>query len=324
MKLRIIPYTEIEKALEEEKTTVTDQRYCNTCFHKPAEIAAALPNIEHKPPDSVQPWVLLEPWLDLIASSRNINEDDIHRIKLPGSFLAVLITAQAVGIRMGRINASHAEDLEETFPKTTTNGINIAELLQSRKYFVRLNTCSLKDAIAGGTGPVTSVEQLWTRLATSPRAHNGITSMRAYDMSAPIYLYIFPWDDNLRTELEYRVFCPPGAGRIAAISQYKWHARWYHADKSLGEQRKVAERVLEGAETLHRQTLEHPAMTEELRSAGYTFDVAEFVDGGEGVRLIELNDFGALSGCGSCLFQWVRDAQVLYGLRAEVELRVTV
>ena len=122
MKLCIVPYTEVEKALEEEKTTVTDQRYCNTSFHKPAEIAAALPNIEHKPPNSVQPWVLLEPWLDLIASSRNIKEDDIHHIKLPSSFLTILIIAQAVGIYMGRINASHAEDLEETFPRTTTNG----------------------------------------------------------------------------------------------------------------------------------------------------------------------------------------------------------
>ena len=109
-----------------------------------------------------------------------------------------------------------------------------------------------------------------------------------------------------------------------AISQYKWHGRWYHADKSLGEQRQVAERVLEGANILLRQLLEHPAMTEKLRSAGFTFDVAEHVDNREGVRLIELNDFGALSGCGSCLFQWVRDAQLLYGLRAEFELRVTV
>lgn len=324
MKLRTIPYTVIEKALEEEKTTVTNQRYCNACFHKQEEIAAALPNIEHKPPDSVQPWVLLEPWLGLIRSSRNINEDDVHRIKLPGSFLTILISALAVDIRMGRINASYAEDLEETFPRITTNGINISELLRNKRYFVRLNTCSLKDAIAGGTGPVTSVEQLWTRLATSSRAHDGITSMRAYDMSAPIYLYLFPWDEHLRTDLEYRVFCPPGAERIAAISQYKWHGRWYHANKSLEDQLKVAKPILEGAETLHCQMLEHPAMTEELKSAGYTFDVAEYVDGRDAVRLIELNDFGALSGCGRCLFQWIGDAQVLYGLRAEVEFRVTV
>ena len=64
----------------------------------------------------------------------------------------------------------------------------------------------------------------------------------------------------------------------------------------------MAERVLEGAEIIHRQLLEHPAMTQALRSAGYTFDVAEYVDGGKGVRLIELNNFGALSGCGSYLF----------------------
>lgn len=154
-----------------------------------------------------------------------MNEDDIHRIKLPGSFLTTLASAFAVGLYMGRINASDAEDLEETVPKTTTRGTNIAELIENGRYFVRLNTCSLKDAFVGGTGPVTSVKQLWTRLATSQRAHNGVMSMRAFDIIAPIYLYLFPWDDNVRTELEYRVFCPPGAGRIAAISQYKWHDR---------------------------------------------------------------------------------------------------
>ena len=324
MELHATPCNEIAEALDEEKTRGVERRYCNTCFHKPEEIAAALPDIEHKPPDSVQPWILLEPWLELIRSSRKIDGDDIHQIKLPGSFLTTLVRAFAVGIYMGRINASDAEDLEETFPRTTTRGINIAELLQNGRYFVRLNTCSLKDAFAGGTGPVTSVKQLWTRLATSHRAHNGVMSMRAFDISAPIYLYLFPWDDDLRTELEYRVFCSPGGGRIAAISQYKWHDRWYHADKSLDEQRKIAKRVLEGTEVIHRQLMGHPAMTHELRNAGYTFDVAESMDGGEGVRLIELNDFGALSGCGSCLFQWIKDARLLYGLQPEVELRVTV
>ena len=150
MKLYIIPYTEVEKALEEEKTTVTDQRYCNTCFHKPQEIVAVLPKMEHKPPSSVQPWVLLEPWLDLIARSRNINEDDIHRIKLPGSFLTILISALAVGIRMGRINASYAEDLEETFPRTTINGIYIAELLQKKR--------GRKDISYGSTPAVSRIQ----------------------------------------------------------------------------------------------------------------------------------------------------------------------
>lgn len=321
MDFKTVPFTKVNDALEEKKVTGIEQRSYNTCFHKQEEIAAVLPDTEHKPPHSVQPWILLEPWLDVIMKTRNLHEADVHRIKLPGSFLAVLCSAFAIGIYMGRINASDAEDMEACFPKTTTRGIDISQLLRTGRYFVRLDTCSLKDAVAGGKGPVTSAQQLWTRLATSHRGCSGVMAMRAYDISAPIYLYLFPWDDNMRTELEYRVFCPPYSERIAAISQYRWHDRWQHADESTPDQRTVAERVLNGAEAIHRQLIDHPAMTEELKRSGFTFDIAVEL-GGENVRLIELNDFGAMSGCGSCLFQWIEDARVLYGKLSNVEFRV--
>lgn len=314
-------FTKVNDAIEEKKVTGIEQCSYNTCFHKQEEIAEVLPNIEHKPPHSVQPWILLEPWLDMIISSRNLHEADVHRIELPGSFLAVLCSAFAVGIYMGRINASDAEDMEACFPKTTTRGIDISQLLQAGRYFMRLNTCSLKDAVAGGKGPVTSAQQLWTRLATSQRGCSGVMAMRAYDISAPICLYLFPWDENMRTELEYRVFCPPYTERIAAISQYKWHERWYHANESTLDQQEVAKRVLNGGEAIHRQLMDHPAMTEELKRSGFTFDIAEDL-GGESVRLIELNDFGAMSGCGSCLFHWIEDAPVVYGKLSKVEFRV--
>ena len=317
MVLRIIPFTRVNR----EQDTGIEQRSYNTNFHGEEEIKAVLPDIEHKAPDAVQPWVLLEPWMDLIIESRRLSEADVHQISLPGSFLSILISTSAIGVYMGRINSSDAEDLEAYFPKVTTRGINISELLQKGRYFVRLNTCSLKDAVVGGKGPVMSVEQLVTRLATSHRGCNGIKSMRDYDMSAPIHLYLFPWDINIRTELEYRVFCPPKAGRIAAISQYKWYESWYHAKESPNEQQNLAEQVVKGAEVLNSQLMVHPAMTEAMRSSGYTFDVAKDPES-HVIRLIELNGFGALSGCGSCLFHWINDAQLLYGHREETELRV--
>lgn len=52
MELHITPFIEIAAALDKEKITGVEQRYCNTCFHKPEEITAALPDIQHKPPDS--------------------------------------------------------------------------------------------------------------------------------------------------------------------------------------------------------------------------------------------------------------------------------
>jgi hypothetical protein len=41
------------------------------------------------------------------------------------------------------------------------------------------------------------------------------------------------------------------------------------------------------------------------------------------VQLVEINPFGALSGCGACLFNWVMDRKVLYGLE-KAQFTVTV
>ncbi len=224
---------------------------------------------------------------------------------------------------MGRMNASDAEDLDECFPRTTTRGVPLSELFAGGKYFARLDTSSLKDAADGGQGAVTSVEQLWTRLATSARACQGIRSLRAQDEDVAVYVYLFPWNKGMKTSLEYRVFCPRDRGRIAAVSQYRWHEPWVHAEKGMEEQKWIAERVWRGAEEVYERLLASESMTESMRrKEGFIFDVCE--DGKGGVMLIELNGFGAMSGCGSCLYHWIRDAKVLYGLEEKVEFRVAV
>ena len=64
-------------------------------------------------------------------------------------------------------------------------------------------------------------------------------------------------------------------------------------------------------------------MTDHLKSRGFVFDVIEDPNT-QDVQLIELNDFGAMTGCGACLFHWVRDAKLLYGLEEKAEVRVTI
>ena len=85
------------------------------------------------------------------------------------------------------------------------------------------------------------------------------------------------------------------------------------------------------------------ACTPDMQKAGYSFDVLVF--GGHptdedshaelehestsdtnlmDVQLVELNIFGASTGCGSCLFHWIRDAEMLYGKQQEVEFRIAL
>ncbi|KAH6639700.1 hypothetical protein C7974DRAFT_449842 [Boeremia exigua] len=56
--------------------------------------------------------------------------------------------------------------------------------------------------------------------------------------------------------------------------------------------------------------------------APFAFDLALQHD--RTVQLVELNPFGALSACGSCLFNWITDGRVLYGLEKNVEFAITL
>ncbi len=152
-------------------------------FHKREEIESILPDLQHFAPDN-QPWILLEPWLNLIMASQGLREVDVHRIRLPGSFLIQVIHASKVGLQMGRISEDDGEDLAEAFPRKTTGGSTLEDLIETKRFFVRLDTCSLKDAIIG-KGPIQSVQDLWMRLATSARGMAGIRDLRSHDPSRP-------------------------------------------------------------------------------------------------------------------------------------------
>ena len=95
--LKTILYRTIEQALAQQKDTFQDQHVFNTVHHKREEIEAILPDLQHFAPDT-QPWILLKPWLDLIMASQGLREVDVHRIRLPGSFLVQLIHASKLGL----------------------------------------------------------------------------------------------------------------------------------------------------------------------------------------------------------------------------------
>lgn len=345
--LKKIPFSSIQSAFEISSTTLQEQQTFNTHHHSHQDISLLVPEFPHfKPEDSAHdPWILLSPWLDLISLSQGFNlETDIHRILLPKIFCTHVLRASTVALIMGRLALSDEEDLSESFPLTATDGTLLDRLFsqdQTKKFFVRLDTCSLKDAVIG-QGPVKNVKDLWTRLATSARGTTGIASLRTTTSSAhhllaeeqSVYMYLLPWRESMYTSLEYRVFCAPGgSGKISAISQYCWHKPWYHALESDEKQERVVQKVWKGVQDIHAKIMAHSAMSEGLKERGFSFDVFDpspttttHEEGGHKMELIELNHSGAMSGCGSALFHWLDDARLLYGVKnpQEVEFRVTI
>ena len=316
IRLKVIPISHVITSKE------TDRTY-NTNHHTRAEIDAVLPRYMHHYGKENFVWILLSPWLDLIVSSRRLLPGDIHSIILPPMFLSFLKAASNVGLILGRVGQEDMEDLLSTLSKTTDQGKDIARILQNKGHFLRLDACSLKDAIIG-EGPIKDAKDICTRLATSSRGRNGIFVMQEEDPTAKVIkLYLFPWDEAISTEHEYRCYCAPASGQLTAISQYCWHRPWLHGKRSLEEQQKVAERLLRHCITLHKQIMEHAAMTPQQLSWGFVFDVIEDPHTQE-VRLLELNEYGAMSGCGSCLFQWIKDARLLYGIDGDAVPKLRV
>jgi hypothetical protein len=144
------------------------------------------------------------------------------------------------------------------------------------------------------------------------------------DRNQDVMLFLLPWRGEFDRRREHRVFCPPRSTdqkpRISAVSQYQWYRQWHVFIEEGAAGEVTAKQVLRGADELHRKIIAHVAFGDGLVKHGFTFDILHTVEGE--VQFIELNPFGAMNGCGSCLFHRVNDAQVIYGLKVEAEFRV--
>lgn len=340
MRLQIVPRSEVEHTIK--ATTQPElglQPKHNTHQHKLEEIEAILPNHTHIPPKA-QPWILFDPFIHLVAESQALDRTSVHTITLPRRFLTMVEQYGTSGILLQSLSASVLEDLEETFPSATDKDQPIDGLFadgavgRSQRFFARISTCSLKDSVykpydggAGavdrGSGPVKCVEQLWQRIATSGRALTGIQDLRAADL--PVKLFLLPWNDEIQAQREYRVFCAPPSGEITAVSQYAWFKPWVHfdsGDAGVLNMEEKAQKILNGIIIVHQNIMAQPEIARSgMANTGFTFDVVECPDGR--IAFLELNNFGAMSSCGSCLYHWIDHAEILYAaMESDIEFRV--
>ena len=152
-------------------------------------------------------------------SSQGVTSSGYHRIELPNTFISRLSDAKQTSCILGRLSKSDIEDFTALFPRKTTKGLDIDELIKVSKYFIRRDACSFKDALLGSGHAKDSVG-LWTRLATSAWGVVGVQDLRAHNPSKPVHMWLLPLRE-MDTRYEYRVFCPPSepnGTRIAATS----------------------------------------------------------------------------------------------------------
>lgn len=262
-------------------------------------------------------------WLPLIARSQGIPSSAVQRIVLTRAQAQLLHTASDSTIHTQKLNRVYAEDLDDEIVPVFSR-LEFGE----KGFFLRLDACSPKDGV-GGNMPLRSVNELILRITSSLRARNAIegalTSGKA--MGEGVNLYFLPFDERMATENEYRVFCAPENGRITALSQYKWHAASVLQERWNRDGEEVVKTIWEGVKVVHMEIMaeldEENKMDNLMLKQGFSFDVM-WIEKEKKCALIELNSFGTRSGCGSCLFHWLRDMNVLYGKDEFVEFRISL
>lgn len=301
-----MPYSKIKLVKIDPKEVEAHPENFNSYFHTQIEV----PHL--RIPDEA-PYAYHR-WLGLIASSQDIPRHFIQTITLTKPQALLLIESSRSSLQTKVINRMYKEDLDN----------EVAPAFRHLRFppeglFMRLDACSPKDGVRG-VSPVGSIDEILLRLTTSARALSSMNGCLERGEES-VRVFLLPYDEKMSTKREFRAFCRPESGAISAISQYKWHAPFYFPSQNVAA---LVEKITGGIEKIHetiRADLlnamngtekEASEMAAMMVKQGYSFDVMWDEVRGK-VSLIELNTFGARSGCGSCLFHWIRDMDVLYG-----------
>ncbi|KPM36915.1 hypothetical protein AK830_g9659 [Neonectria ditissima] len=308
MKLVRINYTDVAADCQN-----TPSSKFNTCFHSIDEIDLPRP--------SEAPYSFAR-WLPLILRTRNLDAAAVQTVCLSPSQAKLLVDAAAGSIITGELNRAYKEDIHEEIVPALS-----ALHFPAEGLFMRLDGCSPKDGRRRVPGRLSlhSIDDILLCLTTSQRARNDmLKSLESH--SATVEITFLPFDDRMASKREYRVYCSPGKGAITAVSQYCWHKPWAYSGLKTEAMSMVVDTIWEGIKGIHQQILADLDANSELDNLllkqGYSFDVF-YDEESETSELVELNVFGARSGCGSCLFHWIQDLALLYGDEQEVEFRAT-
>ncbi|RFU33716.1 hypothetical protein B7463_g2606, partial [Scytalidium lignicola] len=249
-------------------------------------------------------------WLPLILRSQNIDPNKIQTICLSQSQGRLLLDAAQSSLHTRKLNGMYAEELADDIVPVFSKLIFPPEGL-----FLRLDSCSPKDG-TGTTKPLRTTEEIILRLTTSHRAMRAVTDLLRRDIPS-IDLIFLPHNDRMKPDHEFRVFCAPPLAKIRGVSQYRWHEPFVFRGRPMDEVEDITKKVMKGIELIREEILEEAKtgkggeLDALVPKQGFTFDVIYDELTGK-TSLIELNSFGARSGCGSCLFHWIRDRNVLY------------
>jgi hypothetical protein len=258
-------------------------------------------------------------WYPFIMETQQVHRVRVRTVNFSSMYSWVLLEASGATRTTGKVPELYKQELLDPGVFKTL----FRQYCPPRGYFVRLGAASVKDGVHAPRGLMSPMDVV-EHLSTSDRALNAIRD--CLHASQSVLVYFVPFDPSFDSRLEYRCFsCPISpichTPKVTAISQYRWAAQGYinrHTETFFSH-------VLSLVQNMHRNILEYarcwsPNIARGLHEHGFVFDI-RCLYGGQ-VQLVGLNSFGIASSCGSALFNWLYDAELLYGGKDDVEIRV--
>ncbi len=163
--------------------------------------------------------------------------------------------------------------------------------LKSGPFFIRCDECSTKDVHSYRPVPYANVEQFLRDIVLSKRLSAFLNDGRP---GQNFTIIITKWLPCVNMEREFRVFVKNK--RVTAISQYVWHKvlSWTPTEELFAH-------MIQYVDNLYNQ---------ELFPENSSVDLYVHDDNST-IKLVEIGPFGGYTGCGSCLFHWVRDNDIM-------------
>ena len=126
---RALIVADIQENIRSAASSTARTKDFNTAEHSHATIAARLPHMPHREPDSLTSD--FGTWLPLIARSRGITGRCLE-IEIPAFLGRVIIDAVRVFDARGRAAVQLVEEVVDLFPSKTTSGIPLPKLMSGR------------------------------------------------------------------------------------------------------------------------------------------------------------------------------------------------
>ncbi|KAI0880477.1 uncharacterized protein GGS22DRAFT_174962 [Annulohypoxylon maeteangense] len=282
-------------------------------------------------------------WLAIYIGNRSLRNSDLQVVSIPNSQIRFLLGVASTSVPRGKINEEYRSDLND---KILPLFIDLK--FPEKGLFMRIESCSANDAVQiNPGGALHTVDQAITQLLTSKKVFDALMSSRFQERTERLYYYgspvlperrhasfertisrrepleifFLPFDDRIKPERIYRVFCPPGwrfrkwRPQMTAISQKYWKQPWICSSGITKTQMmERARRIVKGCDDARKLILEHIDVDDKLDLCllhqGLVLDV--FIDEESDTSfIIKMKVFGMMSSCGSCLFEWGRDREIL-------------